>query len=53
MYVSLHISKNIEKVQYGYILCKTHIVVLYLTWDTSPFNPRGDGEVIVDMKFHI
>ena len=32
---------------------RTLKVILYMTWDTIPFRPRGDGEVIVDLKFHI
>ena len=50
MYISLLISRNIEEVQYGYIISKTHMVILYLVWDTNPLRFRGDGEGIVERE---
>jgi hypothetical protein len=38
MYITLHISINIEEIHHGYII--------YLIWDRNPLIGREDGEVI-------
>ena len=46
MYISLYIFRNIGEVQYGYIISKTQMVILYLIRDINPWRGREDGEMI-------